>query len=138
MAFLNEKLTDEQREEFASKGIMSIYAGGIVKPLYWTIDKEANNYLIRLGKDREMQQYIKLLFIYKNELITVDTEQILKEGNKCGWKVFPVQSTKNSSADSSFYAELKKALFAFKGDGTTQFWNNCSVDSVDFIMRGVE
>lgn len=53
MAFVNEKLTPEQRENFRSKkiiGPLSIYP---INPCNWTIDKVKGICLISVGVDRD-------------------------------------------------------------------------------------
>lgn len=65
MAFENEKVTQEERKNFQLKGIKNPLSPTLptLKPTYWTIDKEKNVYLFRIGTHRDYPN--EELFFYK-------------------------------------------------------------------------
>ena len=74
MFFINERLTLEQRAEFNSWGIMQPFFGfGRVisekplKPLYWTVDKEREIYLLKTSYDGDYPDEHVFIFIWNKK-----------------------------------------------------------------------
>lgn len=75
MAFINEKLTSEQKEEFNSLKIKRpiLGFGRVIReidmefPWYWTIDKEREMYLMPTSYDRDYPDERVFVFIWNNK-----------------------------------------------------------------------
>lgn len=68
MPFVNEKLTEEQRKEFVSRGIKRPWSELIANPIYRTIDVERNMCLWELGNlGRDYFDHYMFLFEWNGE-----------------------------------------------------------------------
>ncbi len=92
MAFVNEKLTETQREELANKKIKNPYGSfrdmteGI-KPLYLTIDKNAEVWLAYCYKHHDTNDDIEeFIFMYKSNPIPVQAIKSIQKQQVC-WKI---------------------------------------------------
>jgi hypothetical protein len=92
MKFVNVKLTKEQREEFAARGIKNPYGSYEdmdigVKPIYLTINEETDTWLTWCYFDHEAAESInEFLFMYKQYPIPVQVIHTLEEATT-HWKV---------------------------------------------------
>lgn len=92
MAFVNEKLTETQREELANKKIKNPYGSfrdmteGI-KPLYLTIDKNAEVWLAYCYKHHDTNDDIEeFIFMYKSNPIPVQAIKSIQKQQVC-WRI---------------------------------------------------
>ena len=70
MAFINERLTPEQRKEFAAREIINPSTGIRLDPIYWTINHEEDACLIWSYRIREApENYQRFLFFYESTQI---------------------------------------------------------------------
>ena len=111
MAFINEKLTEEQREDFRAKGIKDPNIGSVrfIAPLYQTIDREKDMCLVHAGVQRDAcyEHYFVFFWKGKQHMISLimDTEP-----NTIIWKNEVELSPYVFSADDPFVSDLKEAL----------------------------
>ena len=123
MAFVNEKLTEEQQSEFEKRGIKHPY-GGIIEPEFWTIDREKNMYLIGLGavggNEPELMNERYFLFLWKGEkyIFTLHEDRSTKDIVKWCLPKF-LQSKYPFTGKELFVNDLKEALKVFKHNGFT-------------------
>ena len=99
MAFVNEKLTETQREELANKKIKNPYGSfrdmteGI-KPLYLTIDKNAEVWLAYCYKHHDTNDDIEeFIFMYKSNPIPVQAIKSIQKQQVC-WKITRIDFSK--------------------------------------------
>lgn len=92
MAFVNEKLTQTQREELVKKKIKNPYGSfrdmteGIM-PLYLTIDKKSETWLAYCYKYHDTNNDIEeFIFMYKSNPIPVQAIKSVHEQQVC-WKI---------------------------------------------------
>ena len=94
MAFVNEVLTPEQREEFLSWNLKrpTLMAGRILKeipmnaPFLWTVDKERNMYLLPSSADRDFPDDYLFLFIWNGKNYLVQFAWVVN-GNSRAWNI---------------------------------------------------
>ena len=92
MAFVNEKLTDEQREAFRSRGIKRPSSNKVAKPMYRTIDKECNMCLWYLGNmGRDDFNHHSFLFEWNGEEHFIVMQYSNPSKGKVLWTCSPYQ-----------------------------------------------
>lgn len=95
MAFINEKLTPEQAEDFYSMKIKRpIFGfGRIIReidmelPWYWTIDKERKMYLMSTSYDRNYFYEKVFVFVWNNKNYLVQFNLSFENGNTVVWNI---------------------------------------------------
>ena len=92
MAFVNEKLTDTQREELFKKKIKNPYGSFMditegIKPLYLTIDKNSETWLAHCYKHHDTNDDIEeFIFMYKSNPIPVQAIKSIQKQQVC-WRI---------------------------------------------------
>ena len=127
MAFINEKLTDEQRKEFVSRGIKNPLSatGAILSPMFWTIDRESNMCLIECGVHRDYPDEYYFVFLWKAEQYVISLVMETKS-NTAIWNKEVQASPYVFSASAPYVDDLRNALSVFKFDGSTDQLNENS------------
>ena len=117
MAFVNERLTPEQREEFRKRGIKKPTSNHIANPLFVTIDKETGDSLWCLsnfGRD-DFHDYQFLFKWHENEYFIA-----MKYSNpivgKVVWSISRYE--KNFKGQEDFANAFKQALFTYAVNGS--------------------
>lgn len=95
MAFVNERLTSEQKEDFNSLKIKRpVFGfGRIIKeidmelPWYWTIDKERKTYLMSTSYDRDYPDERVFVFIWNNKNYLVQFNISFENGYTVVWNI---------------------------------------------------
>lgn len=125
MGFINEKLTAEQREEFAAKNIKNPVPDSIkaLKPWFWIMDHEKNMCLIYGGIFKEFYEELYFVFLDKNIIYNI----VLKREISCNeitWHIPDsaisgniIKNEKEYLSDEVFANNLKNALLVYKGNG---------------------
>jgi hypothetical protein len=126
MAFVNERLTPEQREEFRKRGIKKPTSNHIANPLFVTIDKETGDSLWCLsnfGRD-DFHDYQFLFKWHENEYFIA-----MKYSNpivgKVVWSISRYE--KNFKGNEPYISELKKALVVFGINGSPEQRGNIEI-----------
>jgi len=133
MAFVNEKLTKEEREEFVARGIRNptINRMGILDITHWTIDRENDMCLVSAGQDREYWDEQYFVFFWKSEQHVISLVQDVT-GNTVIWKKEIQVSPYRFSVSDHYVDDLKNALKAYKMNGMTSNINERSEVVIDF------
>ena len=124
MAFVNEKLTNEQREEFVARSIKNpaSVSGIALSPIFWTIDHENDMCLIKGGVHRDYHNEYYFVFLWKGEQHIVSLVMETKPYTVI-WNNEVQASTYGLSTSAPFVEDLKSALTIFKVDGSTRTIN---------------
>ena len=134
MAFVNEKLTKEEREEFISRGIKNPTINSsidILDTIYWTIDRENDMCLVHAGVYRDAWYENYFVFFWKGEQhvisLIMDTAP-----NTVIWKKEIEFSPYSFSVNAPFVTDLKEALEVFQFFGKPEEMNDDSKVIIKF------
>ena len=123
MAFVNEKLTNEQQLEFEKRGIKSP-SGWIITPRFWTIDREKNMCLTCIskagGNDPDWANEWYFLFLWKGEehIFVLHRESSIEGIVK--WCLPSFLSEKYPfTGKEPFVDDLRDALIVYRHSGYT-------------------
>lgn len=129
MAFINEKLTLEQREEFASRGIRRATSHNIAKPLFRTINKEINMCLWHIGSlGRDAPDHHCFLFEFNGENIYLIMKYSNPEKGCIVWTISEYE--KNFTGKEMIAKSIKDALIVYGVDGDPAQHGIANVDVV--------
>ena len=89
MAFKNEKLTQEERELFAQRNIINPidYPETVLKPSYWTIDKEKEAILFKIGVQRDIPEEEVFFYQVRDKAVIVSVKQKIVLPNTLIWSL---------------------------------------------------
>ncbi len=138
MAFINEYLTSEQKEEFNSLKIKSpIFGlGHIIKeidmecPWYWTIDKERKMYLIESSCDRDYPDEKVFVFVWNNKNYLVQFNISFEDINTGVWNVpkkYLIDNIFPYCTEEHFLDDLRDALLVYGIFGTDKLNESGSI-----------
>ncbi|MDD6072299.1 MAG: hypothetical protein PUC12_16025 [Clostridiales bacterium] len=118
MPFVNERLTEEQREEFANRGIKRPWSNRTAKPIYRTIDTDRNMCLWNLGNlGRDFFEHDMFLFEWNGEEYFVIMEYV-DPNPKEDYIIWSVSEfEKNEIFDKPFAEDFKEALMMYGVSG---------------------
>ena len=136
MAFINEKLTNEQKEEFNSWGIMQPYFGfgriidetPMRNPWYWTVDKERKMYLLDTTYDREYINECVFIFIWNGKDYRVQFYCRTEANNTVIWelpKKYLIDTVFPYCEEEHFLDDLREALRVYGYTGRPN--ENCNI-----------
>ena len=134
MAFVNERLTKEEREAFIARGIKnpSSVCGTVLAPMCWTIDRENDMCLIEAGVHRDYYDEYYFIFFWKGEQHIISLVMEIATPNTVIWKKENQASPYTFSLKSGFVQDLKNALMVFKFDGDSDETNESSKVVIQF------
>lgn len=135
MAFVNERLTTQQREDFLKRKIRKPTSDNFACPVFRTIDTEKNMCLWHLGNlGRDDINDHKFLFEWNgNEyFITMKYFDPDPNSNLINWLISKFEEKFNGKEE--FADDLKNALIAYAIDGSNLRHDNTIVD-VDFRRK---
>lgn len=121
MAFINEKLTVEQRKEFMSRGIKKPTSNYAANPIYCTIDVERNMSLWHLGNlGRDDYNHHMFLFDWHGEQHTIIMKYVDPDPteNCILWSLSKYE--KNNISGKPFVNDFKEALMKYAIDGNPE------------------
>lgn len=125
MPFVNEYLTDEQREDFERKGIRNPLSSAlpILKPIKWICDSESNSYLFSIGTHRDYPDEELFFWHWKNQefILPLKKHNIPPDTRMWGLNTFypnPIVQLQDNVA-AEMIESLKLALEVYRLDGTT-------------------
>lgn len=138
MAFINEKVTPEQAEEFYSMKIKEpIFGlGRIIKeidmecPWHWTIDKERKMYLLPTSYDRDYHDERVFVFIWNNKNYLVQFNFSFEDGNTGVYNIpekYLIDNTFPYCTEEHFLDDLRDALLVYGIFGTDKLNESGSV-----------
>ncbi len=124
MAFVNEELTPEEREWFAKRGIKnSVYGKAhILKPRYWTIDRERDAYITYLGVRRDWPDEIVLFYQLRDISMIISVKRCSAPNNIGVYSLentcdAPLKDIKDGELIEELKSVLREALEEFKANG---------------------
>lgn len=119
MAFINERLTPEQQKEFAARGIINPLTGTILKPLYWTINRDEDACLIWCYSHREAPGYYQeFLFFYGNTQTQIQA-QYIDSPKEVLWEIMNLAISNDLMQEKDHISCLVQEAFeSYKGDGS--------------------
>ncbi|GHU53461.1 hypothetical protein AGMMS49975_11590 [Clostridia bacterium] len=134
MAFINERLTDEQKKEFEDWGIKKpVVDFGIIfdeyehpmdSPVHWTVDKDRNTYLIGIPPamyELSFPDERIFVFIWDGKSYVVQFKGIAEDRNTISWNIpskYLIKDRFPYSMEVGFLETLRAAFFAFKVFGS--------------------
>lgn len=126
MAFVNERMTRAEMDEFAAK---SIHNPGnefiMLKPYRWTINRDENIALIWALQEREEPHEIYFLLLWKDVVISVKLRKSWVDNKTCNWKLISIDIPESSKQNQSeIVLSLKDALTVYGVDGDPDEPNN--------------
>ena len=124
MAFVNDELTQEEREVFAKRGIKNPVYGKdhILIPRYWTIDREREAYITYLGVRRDWPDEKVLFYQLRDVSMVISVKWQSAQNNTI---VYSLENTCDAPlkdiVDGELLEEVKSvlrlALEQFKANG---------------------
>lgn len=121
MAFVNERLTEQQRDEFAAMGIMNptLNQHGVLRPLHRTIERATSTCLIHTGVYRDCPDEHYFLFFWRNNAYPLSLMMDFKgSAYTVCWDNKRDLSPYMFTGTEPYTDDLKTALMTFKWDGT--------------------
>lgn len=128
MAFINEKLTSVQKEEFNSLKIKRpVFGfGRIIReidmelPWHWTIDKERKMYLMPTSYDRDYPDERVFVFIWNHKNYLVQFNISFENGYTVVWSIpkhYLINNVFPYCEEDRFLDDLRDALVAYGVSG---------------------
>lgn len=133
MSFINEKLTEEQRKEFVSRGIKRPWSERIANPIYRTIDAERNMCLWHLGNlGRDFFEHHMFLFEWNGEEHYVIMEYVdpNPEQDYIIWSISEYEKCNINT--QPFAKDLEEALIIYELNGSPEQKGDTKIE-VDLI-----
>ena len=123
MAFVNEVLTPEQKEEFLSWNLKrpNFMAGRIIDeipmfaPFRWTVDKERNMYLLGSSRDIDFPYEFVFLFIWNGKNYLVQFAWVVN-GYSRAWNIpekYMIDDVFPYCTEEHFLDDLREALLVY-------------------------
>ncbi len=134
MAFINEKLTSEQKDIFNSLNIKRpVFGfGHVIRevdmefPWYWTIDKERKMYLMSTSYDRDYLDEKVFVFVWNNKNYLVQFNISFENGYTVVWNIpkhYLINDVFPYCEDDRFLDDLCDALVAYGVSGNPDILN---------------
>lgn len=135
MAFVNERLTTQQREDFLKRKIRKPTSDNFACPVFRTIDTEKNMCLWHLGNlGRDDFNDHKFLFEWNGNEYFIIMKYFDPDpnSNSINWSISKFEEKFNGKEE--FADDFKNALIAYAIDGSNLRHDNTIVD-VDFRRK---
>ena len=124
MGFINKKLTETQREEFRKKNVINPLSPVLpaLSPVYWTIDKDKNEYLFRIGTHRDFPDEEWFFYKWKEKEIIVFLKKKTVLPNTRIWhinikEICDYNKLENKEVINSILDDLREALDIYQYNG---------------------
>lgn len=134
MAFVNEKLTPEQREEFAKRGVRNPLSPvlPVLKPAYWTIDKSKDVYLFSIGTHRDFPYEVLFYFSWKDKNMILPLKRETRSSDTCAWSLDtnwsrPISDIEDKDTLPELIDDLKYALMEHKLKGNPDIQDTTNI-----------
>lgn len=120
MAFVNERMTQEEIVQFEAKALPN--PGNrlsILRPSIWTIDRENNAFLVWGLQEREEPHDYYFLFSWKETPIPVKLGETWDEGSPRTWELRYIKIPEDLDKNRAQIIESLKAalaVYAFNGE----------------------
>lgn len=120
MAFVNEKLTSLQKEDFIKKDIKNPHVPNqVLNPYFWTVDHERNAYLINIGAYHDLPEEEQFVFIFNSEIFLFTLQMCNISDTTKSWNFKKYTSINSSSEikEDQLMTIFKEALLEYKYNG---------------------
>ncbi|MCH5193444.1 MAG: hypothetical protein J1F11_05735 [Oscillospiraceae bacterium] len=120
MAFMNERLTSLQKEDFLKKGIKHPHhPNDVLNPNFWTIDHEQNACLINIGAYHDLPEEEQFIFIYNSEIFLFTLQMCSINDTTKAWELKKYISLTDSDKinEEQLIMIFKEALSKYKYNG---------------------
>ena len=120
MAFVNERLTSLQKEDFVKKDIKNPHSSNqVLNPNFWTVDHERNACLINIGAYHDIPEEEQFVFIYNSGIFLFTLQMCNVSDTTKAWNFKKYISLKGSNeiGDEQLIMIFKEALLEYKYNG---------------------
>lgn len=120
MAFVNERLTSLQRENFVKRGIKNpISSNQILDPTFGTIDHERNACLINIGAYHDLPEEELFMFIFDSGIYMFTLRRCNISDTTKSWKFINYKTLKDPDEidEEQLMTAFKEALSEYKYNG---------------------
>ncbi|MBD5539691.1 MAG: hypothetical protein HDR00_00570 [Lachnospiraceae bacterium] len=120
MAFINEKLSSIQKEDFKKKKIKNPrHPHEILSPNFWTIDHERDICLINIGAYHDLPEEELFLFLYHSDIFLFTLQICTMSEQQKAWKFKKYITLNNSNQieEKQLISVFKEALTEYKYNG---------------------
>lgn len=120
MAFVNERLTSLQKENFVKRGIKNpLSPNQVLNPSFWTIDHERNAYLINIGAYHDLPEEEQFVFIHDSGIFLFTLREHTISDTTKAWTFKKYKSLNNTEKinEEQLMAAFKEAMLEHKYNG---------------------
>lgn len=120
MAFVNERLTSLEKENFVKRGIKNPRVSNqVLNPNFWTIDHERNACLINIGAYHDLPEEEQFVFIFNSGIFLFTLRQHTISDTTKAWTLEKYKSLNNTEeiSEEQLMAVFKEALAEYKYNG---------------------
>lgn len=120
MAFVNERLTSLQKENFVKLGIKNpLSSNQVLNPNFWTIDHERNICLINIGAYHDMPENEHFIFIIDSKIFMFTLQMSNISDTTKGWnfKKYTLLNNADEIDEKQLMTTFKEALSEYKYNG---------------------
>ncbi len=135
MAFINERLTDLQREDFAKRNIKNpLLKDQLLIPYFWTADYERNTFLVNVGSSHDLPEEELFIFIRNQDVFLFKLEMQNVDGKTKKWNFLNFKPiSDNIETDEDLLMNLfKEALTEYKYNGLPENYRQQFDMEIDF------
>lgn len=126
MGFVNEELTQEERELFAQRNIVNPVYGNkeALRPKRWTINREKDAILVQLGVHREWPDETVFFYQLRDSSFVISLKRRYMRPNTIVWsfenvRYNPFEEIRDSQINKEIKDVLKQALEVHKAHGAS-------------------
>ena len=135
MAFVNERLTSLQKENFEKRGIKNpLSSNRILSPNFWTIDHERNACLINIGAYHGLPEEEYFVFIADTKIYVFTLQMCNINDTTKAWKFKKFKSLNNADEidEKQLMTIFKEALSEYKYNGLPDEYKQQFKMEIDF------
>ncbi len=121
-------------EEFTNYGIKHPISGEILKPYFWTADKERNAYLIDVGAYHDLSEEQLFVFIYNSGIFLFKLKMSEISATSKAWRFVNFKPLNNSDliCEKQLMAVFKEALTEYKYNGLPSEYKQQYIMKIEF------
>jgi len=131
MAFVNEKVSQGEKELFAKRNIidpLDYMNKSRLIPSYWTIDREREAFIFHIGVQRDWPDEEVFFYQLKQRYMFISVKRKYEANNTVVYSLnntcySPLDEMKDRVLVTEMKETLKLALDQFKTQGTPDDWN---------------
>lgn len=135
MAFVNERLTALQKENFVKRGIKNpLSSNQVLNPNFWTIDHERNTCLINIGAYHDLPEEELFIFVFDSGIYMFKLRMCNISDTTKSWKFINYKSLNdpNEIDEEQLMSTFKEALLEYKYNGLPSKYKQQFKMEIDF------